>query len=918
MDSETPSWKDRLRQERIRHDWRQRDLAERLGTATVTVTRWEQGSHEPSAYFRVKLCALFGKSPQELGFVPDATPSEERQPVSQETARAAATPHPTEPDLWSVPYARNPFFTGRKEILSQLHAHLHQVHATALTQAWAVSGLGGIGKTQVALEYVYQYRQEYRSIFWTNAASQENLMADLVNIADTLQLPERFGQDQMKKIAAVKRWFATHEGWLWILDNADDLELVQDFVPTERPGYLLLTTRAQALGSLAQRIEIETMGMVEGTLFLLRRARILAPEDLLENATEEQLATAEAIAIAVDFLPLALDQAGAYIEEVGCSLADYLELYQTHCKELLQRRGHMSADHPESVATTWSLSFQKIEQASPAAADMLRFCTFLEPDTIPEELIYEGVTRLGLLPGSTGVDTLQLHQAIEELRRFSLIQRNPETRILRVHRLVQAVLKDAMDTSSRRQWMERAVQATGLVFPAKIEMANWPRCQRMLSQAQACSSLIQEQKLLSEQAASLLFRCATYLQEQALYEQAEVLYQQALAIRKQALEAECLEVTRSMNGLANLYLKQGKYEQAKALHQQALQMQEETLGSEHLEIARSLTGLANLSFEQGTYEETEALHLRALHILELASDSTATDIATSLNGLGLLYWRQGKYELAETFFLRVLHTWEQALGTEHLSVAYVLNNLANLYREQSKYELAEALYQRALAIQEQVLGPDHPEMATQLNNMAILYKDLGKYELAKSLYQRALAIQEQVRGPDHPHTALVLNNLAVLYRELGDYTQAETTCQRSLDILEKVLGFENTLTAHPLHGLATIYFKQGRYAEAEARYQQTLQMRERLLEAGHPDIAETLHELGVLREAQGRHLESIAFYKRALGLRDQTLGVEHPDALATRQRLVALLRSLERRDEAAVFAETRAEQETGQELSQEV
>ncbi|GHO56521.1 helix-turn-helix domain-containing protein [Ktedonobacter robiniae] len=309
----------RLRQERIQRHLSQEALAEALGVSPRSIARWEQGQALPQASIRLQLSRFFNLPPKEF--------------FGEHEAQVPLKP------LWGVPYPRNPFFTGREEVLHHLHELLNREHTTALTQSWAISGLGGIGKTQIALEYAYQYRQDYHYIFWVSAATRESLFADIVTIMDQLQLPERNEQDQKKVVTAVKQWFASHQEWLLILDNADDITIVPDFVPTKRSGHMLLTTRAQALGALAQRIDVATMGMAEGTLFLLRRAKIVPPDMLLDQVEEETLAAAETIVTEMDFLPLALDQAGAYIEEVGCNLSTYLELYRTHRKELLQRRG---------------------------------------------------------------------------------------------------------------------------------------------------------------------------------------------------------------------------------------------------------------------------------------------------------------------------------------------------------------------------------------------------------------------------------------------------------------------------------------------------------------------------------------------------------------------------------------------------
>src|SRR5579885_3039437 len=369
----------RLRKERLRRHLSQEALAEALGTIPPTISRWERDQSFPRAYHRLALCRLFQMKPEELF---------EETPVQEQAASAS-------PLIWHVPYPRNPFFTGREEILQRLHEMFHHRCTLALTQSLAVSGLGGIGKTQIALEYAYQYRKDYHCVFWIQAASRESLFAGFIMIAQLLKLPEKDERDQKRIIQAVKQWFSTHQDWLLILDNADDIAMVGDYLPATNAGHLLLTSRAQALGSLAQRIEVEDMGLTEGTLFLLRRSKLLAPDAFPDQVSEECLATAEAIVIEMAFLPLALDQAGAYIDEIGCSLATYLELYRARRQELLARRGQLSAEYPESVATTWSLSFQRIEQANPAAADLLRLCAVLQPDTVPYELRSQASASLG-------------------------------------------------------------------------------------------------------------------------------------------------------------------------------------------------------------------------------------------------------------------------------------------------------------------------------------------------------------------------------------------------------------------------------------------------------------------------------------------------------------------------------------------
>jgi hypothetical protein len=192
-----------------------------------------------------------------------------------EALRAKPMPM-TSSQVWTIPYPRNPFFSGREEVLKSVHGTLQAGQPTALAQAQAISGLGGIGKTQTAVEYAYRYRNEYRFVLWAKADTPETLNADLLAIATRLNLQEKDAQDQDLVVAAVKRWLSEHSDWLLILDNADDLTLVRDLLPPVHAGHILLTTRAHAMGRMTERIELETMDRAEGAQLLLRRANLLA------------------------------------------------------------------------------------------------------------------------------------------------------------------------------------------------------------------------------------------------------------------------------------------------------------------------------------------------------------------------------------------------------------------------------------------------------------------------------------------------------------------------------------------------------------------------------------------------------------------------------------------------------------------
>jgi tetratricopeptide (TPR) repeat protein/transcriptional regulator with XRE-family HTH domain len=771
-----------LRNQRKRMHLTQEDLAERLETTVLTINRWEHEKVQPRLYHWGKLREIFGEKIEIFFPQGDAQEKPGEEDADEEL-----------PPIWNVPHLRNLYFTGREDTLERLHSAFTSRKHTTQPRIYAISGLGGIGKTQVAIEYAYRHASEYKAVLWARAESDKSLISDFVAFANLPGLPQKDETDQNRVVDAVKHWLRVHPSWLLILDNADNVQHVYTFLPALGDGNILITTRSQAIGPNIKNIELEKLDREEGVLFLLRRSKLLDDSLALEDAPEADRRDAEAMYTVLDGLPLALDQAAAYIEEHDCNLADYLELYQTRREALLQRRGNFSqVDYPRSVAATWSLSFEQVERSEVRAADLLRLCAFLYPDSIPEEMLMAGAAQAGPALQAIENNQLLLNDMLYELRQYSLLRRNCRTRTLTMHRLVQIVLKDIMEPETRRQWAERAVRVVNAAFP-DIDFNTCPRCQMYLPHAQTCAELIQQYHFAFPEAARLLHLIGEYyLHERGEYTEAEPYLKQSLALRTQLFGENHLETAAVLNDLGILLFEQGKYQEAESLLTQALAIREQLLGPDHPALVSSLTWLACIYRTLARYEQAEPLLLRALAIREQAFGLIHADVAESINELAVLYNAQKKYEEAEMLLHRSHCILKQVLDSNHPHVARSLNNLAMQYRYQGKYELAEPLMQKALNRLEQALGPEHPHTGTLLNNMAKLYVDQGKYELAEPYLHRSLAIRERAFGSHHPAIANCLNSLGQIYTAQGKYTKAWIFYRRTLAIREKSLG-----PAHP-------------------------------------------------------------------------------------------------------------------------
>jgi tetratricopeptide (TPR) repeat protein/DNA-binding XRE family transcriptional regulator len=755
---------ERLKAQRLKKNWTQVYVATQIGANDTEVSRWETGSAVPSLYFREKLCALFATTPENLGFAPSL----------QEATQERNGEHLP---LWHVPYRRNRFFTGRQEDLAHLHAQL-QAEQGAEVSIQVISGLGGIGKTQLALEYVYRYRHSYTAVLWIQADTPERFQSELAALASLLQLPEQRALDQEQAVRAVRRWFEEQSNWLLILDNVEDIVSVSAMIPTGA-GHVLITTRAQANGTLARHMDLAQMSLDEGALFLLRRAKIFGGNEPLEQVDGLLQAQARAIVCELGGLPLALDQAGAYIEETGCGLSGYLDRYQSRSVDLLMRRGRFVADHPESVGMTFALSYEQVERMNKAAAALLRLCAFLAPDAIPEELLTKSASEPGSLLAPVAADPLVFDEALAVLRSYSLVHRHAETRTFTMHRLVQVVLKDRMDEDTRRQWAECALRAVHHVFPREVAIGTWPRfCQRYLPHALYCIQHIECERLHFPEAAQLLTRVGAYLKGRARYDEAEQLFQQALRLQDQLPLPEYHSLTETLHHLGDLCFQQGRFSQAEICWRQAIALQSEHIEMQYHERVQTLNHLGTLYLEQGRMQEAEPLFQQALLLWEQMEPQQLVGVNSLICG-GLCYVHQGRYDEADLLLQRALALLDQG-GPEHLFIIHGFRQLGWLYMLRGQDHKAEECFQRGLAFWEQLEFP-HPCTALIFNGLASLRSRQGKYDEAEAYYRRAILFWDQL-GFQYPLVVESLDGLAHLLIKRGASSEAEPLLQRALHL----------------------------------------------------------------------------------------------------------------------------------------
>jgi tetratricopeptide (TPR) repeat protein len=798
---------------------------------------------------------------------------------------------------WFVPLPRNRFFTGREADLRALYENFHLPGDDTQARIQVICGAGGIGKTQIALEYAHRFHDYYTSVLWLRTETPETLLADLITLMDSLDLPDKAVREHRQILSAVKRWLNGQANCLLILDNVEELDIVRELLPTHCVNHVLLTTRQQRASVSGYRLNLQTWSTEEGMLFLLRRAGLLSGSSHLEIAADELRTQAAAICQELGGLPLALDQAGAYLEETGCTLMGYQQRFQERQILLLSRRGPESFAHPDPVTTTILLTVERVERQVPAAAELLRLCAFLASDAIPEELITkQSVEILGPVLYASATNPFAIDTIYATFNATSLVELNVHTRLLTMHRLVQMVIITHMDQEMQQQWVQRALLAVNRAFPVVSHEASsvdlsWS--DQLLPHALLTLDWIDrflpevQQTAIAPEIADLLFKVSDYLVTRGYYQKAQPLLERCLSLREQTLGLADPSVAELLARLGYLFRVQGLHEGAEALLQRALAIYEQASLPTSSALIRILSNLAMLSLDRGQYEQAETLMKRVISIEE--QSQRAEDSASSLNDLATIYRRQGRYEEARALLLHAVRLYERAFGSEHPTLVAVLNNLANFYTEQGRYAEAKLVYLRALHVSDKNQVSDASQVATVLLNLGEIYRKQAQYEEAEAYYQRAFSLWEQTVGAGHPLMAYALHGLALLRMDQGHEKEAEQFLHETIQIREQAYDEPHPDLAEVIHDLALLYCKQGRDEGAVPLLERALQIREQVLGPLDPAIATSLHHMGFLYAKQGRKEQARSCYQRALAQREQVLGKWHPETQVTRSNLKTLL-----------------------------
>ncbi|CZR65200.1 related to kinesin light chain 1 [Phialocephala subalpina] len=642
--------------------------------------------------------------------------------------------------LSTVPFNRDLNFIGRQDILMALESKFSSQESHKRV---VLAGLGGVGKSQIAIEYSYRLRIYDAQIwvFWVHASTAERFEQGYKSIAAILKLPG-WNDPKTDILDAVWRWLSDVQSgrWLLILDNADDIDVFTStpgkdserqsrpflsYIPQPVTGSVLLTTRDRRAASWLSTGYLSAITV-----------DIMTPEDaeqLLETKIPDGLSSASERAELVhelDYLPLAITQAAAYISARATRMpvSKYLTLYRhdevSQSRLLDEESGDLRRDPgvPNSVIRTWQISFDQIKRKWPSAAELLSFMAMLDRQGIPVFLL-----------SACYPNALDLEAALNPLHEFSLISVEREGASFEMHRLVQLATQKWLEKYQEvERWRGKAVEVVSNAFP-NGDYSNWEMCETLWPHAQEVlrSKFALDAYYLAQ--ASLLYHMAWYSWLQGRYVLARAQSQESLDIREQSLECNDIRIFDSVELLGLVLRYQGRYDEAETMNRRALAGTETVLGPKHPNTFMSVNNLALVLQCQGKYDEAETMNRRALAGRETVLGPKHPNTLTSVSNLASILQDQGKYSEAETMNRRVLAEFETALGPEHPNTLTSVSNLASLLEALGNFEDATISYQKALSGYNKVLGPKHPTtIACSKRYSSLLERNSGKSPVALS------------------------------------------------------------------------------------------------------------------------------------------------------------------------------------------
>jgi tetratricopeptide (TPR) repeat protein len=834
------------------------------------------------------------------------------------TVHDAVMPVSAVPAIWGNVPPRNKNFTGRVDILARLRGGASSRITAVLPEQkpddplpQAVQGLGGVGKTAIAIEYAYRHRSDYDLVWWIPADQLPSVRGSLAQLASRLGLEPTMSTGIDGAIQAVLdalRRGDPYGRWLLIFDNADQPEDIIDLIPPG-PGDVLITSRNHRWQSVINTVPMDVFTRPESSEFLAKRViKGLSEHDA--NRLAEQLGD----------LPLALEQAGAMLAETGMPVDEYLRLLEEHVSSIMSEG--KSPDYPMSMTAAWKLSVSTLKNQLPQAQELLRCCAFFGPEPIPRDVFRQGAQLRGTSLASVISDPILLARAVRELGRFALV--TLDGRSVSVHRLIQALLRDELTPDEQAAYRREVHLILAAAAPRNPDdVASWPRYRDLLPHVTSdFTDLAKSQeprvRELALNTMRFLHQSGDYTSCLALTERfieqwtkdsgpnnRDVLdaqrqlgnvlrllgrYQESTELTREALEKS--QRIMGENDSLTLLLRtsygadlraRGEFRRARELDVQTRDLLEAKFGNDHPRTLRLLSSLALDYGLNSDYVTAKDLYQYAFPLMSQLEVGTApADVLGAWIGLAWTLRLLGQYRDALDVLQEARDYALEALGPEHIATLRCINAYTIVCRKfpESRADALEAC-QSTLELSQRLLGETNPDTLAVGISLSNLQRTVSEQYQAEALTLAEISAGHYpaVYGADHPYIYGCLGNVALLKRVLGDADEARDLNLQALSGLDASLGRDHHYTLTVATNLASDYAVLAEVGKARELGEDTLSRLTSLLGADHPATLGCAANLALDMIATGDDVAGGAFQQETNARYRSALGEQNPDAM---------------------------------------
>jgi len=745
-------------------------------------------------------------------------------------------------------------FIGREDIFEQLRKGFENSNTLSISQT--IKGMGGLGKTQTAIEYARRYASKYNLIWWV-VAETKIVIEEYKQFAIKMGLLDESEKNEKKIKETVLEWMNSNSGWLFIYDNVEYIEEIKDILPPKKNnGNVIITTRNIQLDY--DEIDINIFSKEEAVEFLEERTKI-------QGSSEDALKIAERLG----YLPLALEQAAAYIKINKIPFDEYLSLFDDNTVISLLEENERVRNATITIAETMDKSIKKLDPNS-AAIQLLYLCSYMAAEGIDESLFNK---HPELLP-SPLKEVVNKKETWQKLTNYSLLKKQVNEKgeaSFNMHRLLQEVVRNKINEN--QEWAlccldifyETYDLEYGNVASHNNFMKLTPHVEAFLN---ASESYLMEDK--QQDRLGLLYNMGGIgLGDLGYYNHALEWHQKGLEIYKKVLGEEHPDTATAYNNVAYIYDMLKDYNNALEMYQKTLVIHEKIYDAEDLSIATSYNNIASVYDELGDFNKALEFYHMSMIIREKELGLEHPDVALVYDNIGLVYCTQGDYIKSFEYHNKAKLIREKKLGIEHPHVSISYNNIGCLYSKQKDKNAALEWFHKSLNISEKILGVEHPDTATTYNNLAVVYDNQGKYDEALKWYFKALDIRKKILGKTHPSTATTYNNIAIVCDNQGKYDEALKWYTKALTIYEKVLGETNPLTTNTYINRARVYYHQEKYGKALKLLEAAVVIYEKVFGATHTDTIAIYNIIADVYARQGKHSKTMEWRKKALAVKEK-------------------------------------------------